>query len=245
MAGFLTANWVNLLNITFAVPPSLLVPHLPEGLRLDVRQQEAFASIVAFDFNDTKVKGIAIPGHINFPEINLRFYVKFREKRGVVFIKELVPKFCIAFVANRLYNEPYQSTAMTSITEQTENSLSITHKFNVKNREHHIRAVANKNSHYPSKDSLAYYFMEHDVGFGITKRGKTLCYRVKHPKWEIYGLEGYELDMDFGLIYGKAWDILKDLNPVSAILAKGSRVEVFNPQNLAIFERSLYLETKA
>lgn len=244
MPGFLTATWVNLLNITFAVPPSLLVPYVPEGVRLDIQQQEAFASIVAFDFNRTRVKGLHIPGHVNFPEINLRFYVKFKEKRGVVFIKELVPKFCISLVANRLYNEPYEFTRMKSMTEETEEGINIEHTFEYGGKTHYIQAIGLKKLWLPREDSIEHYFKEHDVGFGKTKKGKTLCYRVLHPKWEIYQLEAYDLNIDFKAVYGSGWDILSQASPVSAILAKGSHVEVFHPQNLDTFEKSLKLEVK-
>jgi hypothetical protein len=52
----------------------------------------------------------------NFEEVNLRFYVKRFEnntwKRGVVFIKEIVPKPALTFVANSIYKENYETLAM-------------------------------------------------------------------------------------------------------------------------------------
>ena len=55
-------------------------------------------------FLNTQLLGISVPFHRNFEEVNLRFYVKKWEnqqwKRGVVFIKEIVPKKALSFIAN-------------------------------------------------------------------------------------------------------------------------------------------------
>src|SRR6266851_2123050 len=104
---FLTARWSNLAILTWEVPPALLEPHLPAGLELDRRDGAAFASLVAFDFLDTRVLGIPWPGFTRFPEVNLRFYARRGERRGVVFIREFVPLAMVAWLARALYHEPY------------------------------------------------------------------------------------------------------------------------------------------
>ena len=50
-----------------------------------------FVSLVGFRFLRTRVRGVAIPWHTDFEEVNLRFYVRRRapggeERRGVVFV---------------------------------------------------------------------------------------------------------------------------------------------------------------
>ena len=84
----------------YLVEPSILEEFLPKGTTLDFWNGECYVSLVAFKFFDTRVLGFKIPFHINFLEVNLRFYVK-REtdgetRRGVVFIKEIVPRLAIA-----------------------------------------------------------------------------------------------------------------------------------------------------
>src|SRR5437868_12171774 len=96
---FLTARWSNVFLATYAVPDDLLLPRLPPGLVLDRRAGQAFVSLVAFDFIDTRVFGIPWPGYRSFPEVNLRFYVRCGEQRGVVFIRELVSPRLVAWLA--------------------------------------------------------------------------------------------------------------------------------------------------
>jgi uncharacterized protein YqjF (DUF2071 family) len=97
MKPFLTAEWRRLILLTYDVEPFLLEEYLPKGLELDLYKDRAFVSFVAFDFMETRVKGMKIPFHVNFPEVNLRFYVRHTDKkgkvrRGVVFFMVIVTK---------------------------------------------------------------------------------------------------------------------------------------------------------
>ena len=103
MKKFLTAQWRDLLMVNYEVDPSLLADRVPLGTTLDLFEGKCFVSLVGFMFLDTRVMDFLIPFHVNFEEVNLRFYVK-REtrteiRRGVVFIKEIVPRGAIAWVA--------------------------------------------------------------------------------------------------------------------------------------------------
>lgn len=228
---FLTAEWRYLLNVTFPVPPDILLPHVPPGVTLDIQEGQAFASIVAFHFLDTRVRGLRIPFHINFPEINLRYYVKRGERRGVVFWKELVPKYCIAAVANQIYNEPYEATRMHVALQGPAAQRELLHTFRYGGAEHRIRAVFDETQrHIPEPGSTEHYFKEHDIGFGQTRRGAGRSYDVIHPRWAVHPLLDYELDMDFARLYGEQWAFLAHTQPINALLAEGSAVAVYPAQ---------------
>jgi uncharacterized protein len=230
MKVFLTAEWRNLINLTYRVPAEKLEPILPQGLELDLYEGQAHLSLVAFDFVNTRVKGVKIPFHVDFPEINLRYYVRTQNgHRGVVFIKELVPKHCIAFVAQRFYNEPYESFPMESLHADQGGRLQSEHKLWMDGKEYLIQTVCNGNCHTPAADTAAHFFKEHDLGFGVDKRGETLCYEVAHPVWEVRELENVKLDFDFGRVYGDEWAFLQDMKPEFQLLAVGSAIKVFHP----------------
>jgi len=239
MSPFLTAKWWNLINITYAVPPELLLPHVPKGVELDVQDGKAFVSLVAFDFLDTRVKGLPIPFHVNFPEINLRYYLKYKGKRGVAFLREFVPRFCIAFVANRLYNEPYKKAQMASSSTPDGDLIRIEHDFSYKGKRHGISVTVKNVLHTPEENTLAHYFKEHDIGFGMTHGGKTLCYDVTHPKWRVYEWVDCTLDVDFGHLYGEQWAFLADARPHCSLVAEGSEIAVYPPYSLAELDAKL------
>jgi uncharacterized protein YqjF (DUF2071 family) len=107
---FLTAAWRDLLLLNWRVDSALLAPHVPAGTELDPWSDAHWVSLVGFRFLDLSVKGVPALGHRDFPEINLRFYVR-REvdgevRRGVVFLRELTPRRMVEWVARAVYNEP-------------------------------------------------------------------------------------------------------------------------------------------
>lgn len=225
---FLTARWRNLLNRTYTVPVGLVDPHCPDGLELELSDDgRAFVSLVAFEFVDTRLRGIPVPGHRAFPEVNLRFYVRHGDNRGVVFLREFVPRRAVAWLARALYAEPYERVPMTSNHAVERGTLSFSLRFDAGGRSHEIDVTADSRStNVPSEDSTAHFFKEHTWGFGTDRRGRTRRYRVDHPRWAVYEIDALTLDVDFGAIYGEEWAILDDADPVETLFAAGSDVAV-------------------
>src|SRR5581483_907130 len=126
---FLTARWCNLILANYAVPEELLRPRLPPGIDLDTRDGRCWASLVGFQFLDTRVLGVGWPGYRNFPEWNLRFYVTHQGRRGVCFVREFVPRWLVATMARVIYNEPYRAARMTM--DVTDEPDSITADYTV------------------------------------------------------------------------------------------------------------------
>ncbi len=228
---FLTARWYNLFLATYAVPPSLLEKRLPLGLHLDTRDGSAFVSLVAFEFLDTRVLGIPWPGYRNFAELNLRFYVHRQlptgEERGVIFVREFVPQRLIAWMARWLYNEPYVAAPLTGARQEDEKQIAMDYRLRFAGREHRIAVTGDKPAFRPAETSDEHFFKEHRWGFGVTRRGQGIRYEVDHPVWDVYPVRAYEIDLDFGTVYGPEWAFLKNSTPCSTVLAAGSSVRVF------------------
>jgi uncharacterized protein YqjF (DUF2071 family) len=223
--------WSDLCLVTYAVAPSVLEHRLPPGFQLDALDGACFVSLVAFDFLQTRVKGLAFPGHVDFPEINLRFYVVAPDgRRGVMFIRELVPRPLIAWVARAIYNEPYAATRMRSQVKRGEDRIEITHDWTWHEAEHRLHVVSKTPSAMPPTDSVEHFFKEHQWGFGLTRGGETLSYEVKHPHWEVHEVLGYEIQSDLGQLYGPEFAGLETQDPFSVVHAVGSAVEVHPAQ---------------
>lgn len=223
---FLTARWQDLILITYDVDPDILKPFIPPGLEPDTIDGRGFLSLVAFDFLDTKIKGLKIPFHVNFPEINLRIYVKNNERRGVVFVREFVPRAVIPLVANLLYNEKYEAIPMHSKVEKGE-SIKINHTIEKEHKEFSIDLEAENKPYLPESDSTPHFFKEHEWGFGTSRGGKLLIYRVEHPFWDVYPVLKCSHNFDFGLVYGRHWEFLNAAKTYNVTYAKGSEIKVF------------------
>lgn len=228
---FLRAHWSHLCVISYDVPEELLTPYLPRGLTLDMREGKCFASLVAFDFENARVKGIAWPGFREFPEVNLRFYARRGSERGVVFVREYVPSRVVSWVARRVYNEPYERAAMTSRIHHTMDGLEVKHTLEREGKKSRIIVSATKEPPLlPESDGWESFFIDQEWGFGKGRLGETVRYRVVHPRWLVYKVEWAEVHVDWARLYGGAWACLKGRKPCSTILAEGSEVAVFPAQ---------------
>jgi uncharacterized protein YqjF (DUF2071 family) len=225
--AFLTARWSNLFLATYAVPPALLLPRLAPGLELDTRDGQAFVSLVAFDFLDTRVLGVPWPGYRNFAELNLRFYVRHGTDRGVMFVREFVPQRLVAWLARAIYNEPYLAAPLFSRVREGPDSLSVEHQLYWAGRVHTIRATGAKPGHRPADTSQEHFFKEHRYGYGMTRCGQCLRYEVVHPVWDVYPIQDYHIDLSWERVYGPEWGFLTEATPCSTILAAGSAVRVY------------------
>lgn len=234
--SFLTAVWSDLLLITYAVDPSIVAACLPDGLEPDTRDGMAYASLVAFDFRETRVLGTQWPGLTRFPEINLRVYARLASdgRRGVVFIRELVPRRLIVWVARLIYNEPYAHAQMRSCVDQTGDMLSVEHTWTRAGTSCRVRAETSATPTTPPNDSFAHFIKEHRWGFGRDRRGRTLVYEVEHPAWQTRRVDRLVCEVDYAALYGDRWGLLTGCEPTSTLIALGSRVEVFGCEAIGV-----------
>lgn len=234
---FLTAEWRKLLMVQYVVDPKLLQPYLPNGVELDLFHHEGedrcYVSLVGFLFQKVRVKGLAIPLHTSFEEINLRFYVRRREadgtqRRGVVFIREFVPRRAIAFVARRLYEEPYVALPTRHHIALEGPSVSVQYDWKLGARWHTLAATVSSEPVPIAAASEEEFITEHYWGYTKRSDGSTSAYQVQHPRWQIYPVQSHTVDVDFGLLYGTRLAALKTQPIASALLAEGSAVSVFS-----------------
>ena len=214
----------------YAVDPEILKPYVPWGTELDFFQGKTYISLVGFMFLRTRVWGLPFPFHVNFPEVNLRFYVTREEngklKRGVVFIKELVPRFLIAKIANTLYRENYQALPMKHTYLDLGDELDIRYSWLFDNKWHSMSARVNKNGSPIVDGSEPEYIAEHYWGYARHDDKTTVEYEVKHPRWNILPHSEYEIDCDATRLYGPQFAPYLQQTPDSVFVADGSDISV-------------------
>jgi len=227
---FLTAEWRNLLMANYQIEPSILQKYLPCGTELDSFNNVHFISLVGFLFKNTRLKGLSIPFHRHFEEVNLRFYVRYKDdgewKRGVVFIKEIVPKCTISFIANIIYKEKYVSRRMKHSWEKNGNNLGIAYYWKVGSDWNYIKAVADLKTVSVKKDSEEEFITEHYWGYTFISNDCTGAYEVIHPKWNIHAVKSYEIKCSVKELYGDDFVNVLNQEPASVFLADGSLVKV-------------------
>ena len=227
MRKFLNARWVDLIMANYEVDTQVLEPRVPRGTELDFDYSRCFVSLVGFMFLDTRVMGFPVPFHVNFEEVNLRFYVKRQTaneiRRGVVFIKEIVPRYAIAAIARTVYGEPYEFWR----TANDRDASSVAYSWSRAGCRNRLAVKRGGDLGIPSDGSHGSFIIEHYWGYTRRSGGRTDEYKVHHPKWELSSAEEPEIRADFGKIYGDEFAFLAGQQPYSVLLARGSEISVY------------------
>lgn len=239
--AFLTAEWRYLVMLNYEVAPSVLRPLVPAGATLDLWQGRALASVVGFRFLRTRVLGAPVPLHRDFDEVNLRFYVR-REmpngevRRGVTFVRELVPRAAIAVVARLAYNEPYRAVPMrsTAPAAPTDAPGRVAYEWRTAAGWQRVAATAAGAPEVPAPNAESAFVSEHYWGYTRQRDGGTVEYEVSHPRWRVWAAEAPELAADVRGLYGAAFEPALAAAPSSAFVAEGSPVVVYRPRRLAV-----------
>ncbi|GLB47922.1 YqjF family protein [Neptunitalea lumnitzerae] len=228
--SFLKAEWRKLALANYVIDPTVLEPYIPAGTELDIWEGKCYISLVGFMFVNTKLLGIKVPYHVNFEEVNLRFYVKRKEgneyKRGVVFIKEIVPKHALTFVANTVYNENYETMPMHHAWITENNTLEVTYNWQKNNLWQHFSVQTEIPAVEIPQNSETEFITEHYWGYAHLNKHASNEYEVTHPRWNAYKVINYSIEVDFGLVYGPEFSFLNDVKPASVMLAEGSPITV-------------------
>lgn len=214
----------------YAISPEPLLAYLPPHTELDLWDGKCYVSLVGFMFTDTRLKGIRIPFHTNFEEVNLRFYVRHRSdegdwKRGVVFISELVPKRALAWVANTIYKERYRCVSMEHAWVHTPDSLWVEYKWKT-DQWQQFSVEASPVSSLLTPGSMEEFITEHYWGYSRLSPTQTTEYQVSHPSWRVHKVNNYRISVDFAQLYGLEFAVLNTQIPDSVFLAEGSVISV-------------------
>src|SRR2546423_7903044 len=227
---FLTAEWRKLVIANYSVDPAKLTPYLPHKTELDFWKDKCYVSLVGFRFINTKLKGLSLPFHRDFEEINLRFYVRYKQghiwKRGVTFIKEIVPKPGLTIVANSFYGEKYTTLPTKRSWNFSTDSIKVLYEWRHQNAWDSIEVKAASTALDILPESEEEFITEHYWGYTQLSDRQTSEYQVEHPRWQTYSVIDHKIAVRFGELYGAEFGILKDSLPDSIMLSEGSCISV-------------------
>src|SRR5271170_5017751 len=204
---FLSADWRDLVMLNYEVDPAILRQYVPRGVELDTFEGRTFVSLVGFQFLRTKLYGfLAVPFHSNFDEVNLRFYVRRREggeiRRGVVFVRELVPRVAIARFARLMYGEKYDSCAMQHRIQQNADALAAEYAWQWRGQQFRLSAQASGAPSRVAECTLENFITEHYWGYSAKSATQSIEYRVSHDPWRVWVSTNAAFEGDAGALYG-------------------------------------------
>jgi len=226
---FLTAEWRYLLMLNYVVDRDVLQPMVPQGTELDFHGDRTFVSVVGFHFSNVRVFRVSIPMHTDFEEVNLRFYVRRRTgsgwRRGVVFVRELVPRRAITFIARTFYGEPYSALPMRHAIERSDAGIRVEYAWRRSKQWESVNATAEGTPRPIEIGSEEEFITEHYWGY--TARGAECDeYEVEHPRWQVWRPREAALNANISELYGDRFVESLSARPSSAFIADGSAIIV-------------------
>ena len=229
---FLSAEWRNLVMLNYEVDPALVVRHVPRGTELHAFEGRVYVSLVGFQFLRTKLFGfVPLPFHANFDEVNLRFYVKRREgdeeRRGVVFLREIVPRFAVAQLARFAYGENYVSHPMRHTVHLNGAGITAEYQWRLEREWCSLRAEASGTPAYAAEGSVEQFITEHYWGYSAQRNGGCIEYNVSHVPWRVWRSSAARFEGNVESLYGAELGRVLRRAPDSAFIAEGSPVAVF------------------
>jgi uncharacterized protein len=236
----LSAEWRNLVMLNYEIDPAALAPFIPAGTELDFWEGKTYASIVGFQFLKARLFGVRVPWHADFEEVNLRFYVRRRAeegwRRGVVFVRELAPKWAVALTARILYGENYLCVPMSHQVDERDSGEApkrIAYRWKFRRQWRHVAVETDGEAQRPEPGSHEEYITEHYWGYSALPRGRAKEYLVAHRPWRISPATSAEYNCDVAALYGERFAPSLCGDPASAFWVDGSAVRVYSGKRLS------------
>lgn len=230
---FLTAGWHDIIMLTFEVDAEILTPFVPPGLVLDLWQGRAFVTLVGLVFDMERLKGVRLPFLPRFPQVNLRFYVSSPQDdgagRGVVFIKEIMPRPLMALTARWLFRQnyvvrPMKHSLLSSFGSNNEERLE--YKWRARRHWEQMGVMSRATWSLPGSGSREEFVVERYAGY-VRDGLKTRMFKVSHPPWRIRPAQDAWLKSDVGAVFGKQFVPYLQAAPAFAFMAEGGRTELY------------------
>jgi hypothetical protein len=220
------------VTLNYAIEPGLLTRHVPPSTSLDSFNGKTYVSLVGFRFRRTKLLGrFPVPFHADFDEVNLRFYVRRKDgsedRRGVVFIAEVVPRRAIAATARLLYGENYTCLPMKHRIGMDGLRKTAEYQWKIGGRWCKLSAQTVGPPTQPQEESLEQFITEHYWGYSTRPAGGCLEYQVAHVPWQVWATTTASFEGNAGALYGSELGTVLKRPPDCAFLADGSLVTVF------------------
>ena len=233
---FLSAEWRNLVILNYEIDPAILRSYVPRGTDVDSFEGKTFVSLVGFQFLRARLfDSFRFPFHANFEEVNLRFCVRRREgdenRRGVVFIREIVPRHAVAQLARLIYGENYSCCPMRHDARMNGTRRTAQYQWKLNGKWCTLHGEAAGDAAFPEEGSLEQFITEHYWGYTL-RRGGCFEYRVSHEPWRVLACMKGSFEGDSDALYGSELGGILRRQPSSAFIAHGSPVFVFTGRRI-------------
>ena len=180
----MTQTWRDLLFAHWRVDPRQLCGRIPSSFQLDLFDGDAWVGVVPFRMTNVTARGVpALPGVSEFPELNVRTYVRAGGKPGVYFFSLDAGSSLAVRAARTLLNLPYYKAAMR-VSPNT-GGFAYHSRRNVDGSEFAGTYGPAGDVFTPVEGSLEYFLTERYCLYNLSHRGAPYRMDIHHPRWQL------------------------------------------------------------
>jgi uncharacterized protein YqjF (DUF2071 family) len=181
----MTQTWHDLLFAHWRVEPAALAGIVPPQFPLDLFGGEAWVGVVPFRMTNVAPRGVpSLPWISEFPELNLRTYVRVGDRPGIYFFSLDAGSVVAVRAARTLLNLPYYAASMRvtrsadrveyASARQADPSVVLTGTYGP------TGAAAP-----PAPGSLDHFLTERYCLYHLDRRGAPYRLDIHHPPWPL------------------------------------------------------------
>ena len=179
----LLQKWETLSFMHWSVDKKIISKYIPNGLTLDLYENGAYIGLIPFMMKNVRPRwGFSVPFISNFPEFNIRTYVKKGNKRGVFFLTLDAQSIITRIYASNFFHLPYRYSRGYVIRKNGSFLWSSNRLY--KGFELEGSCEGYGEFEYAEKDSLEEFFFERYYLY-ISSNNQIKSGRIKHHKWKI------------------------------------------------------------
>jgi hypothetical protein len=156
-------------------------------------------------------------------------------RRGVVFVREVVPRYAVAKVARLAFHENYIALRMRhQIVEPVSEygRVQVEYGWRHDRQWNSVRVECEGRPSRAADGSLEQFITEHYWGYAAQPDGSCLEYQVEHPPWRVWKPTVAKSLGDSTGLYGDRLGACLNREPDSAFLADGSGVVVYSGRRI-------------
>jgi uncharacterized protein len=187
----MTQTWHDLLFAHWPLSSQVLRSRVPREFELDLFDGNAWIGIVPFRMTNVAPRGVpSLPWVSEFPELNVRTYVRVADRPGIYFFSLDAGSALAVLAARSLLNLPYYTASMVVTPrgsaieyESRRDGTDGTAEFRAS---YHPTGPA----FIPTPKSLEYFLTERYCLYHIGRRGVPYRLEIHHPPWALHPADG-------------------------------------------------------
>jgi uncharacterized protein YqjF (DUF2071 family) len=180
----MTQTWHDLLFAHWRIDPIELAGKVPGQFRLDLFAGQAWIGIVPFRMTNVAPRGVpSLPWMSEFPELNVRTYVRVGDRPGVYFFSLDAGSAVAVRAARTLLNLPYFSASM--VVTRMGNGVDYSSRRH-KDGAQLSGAFGPAGPQFAAAaGSLEYFLTERYCLYNLDRRGRPYRLEIHHPPWAL------------------------------------------------------------